>query len=442
MAPFLAANTFFPMYEIEAHHSSPTPYPRARAGKELQLQPSEPLHRVKSFNEKSTGYMEDKENGQNHQIENNVGNDLPFLVVESKTHGCFTTIGKILVKIPMAGWQAWKNKRAEKIASKSQPTKLGDSSKVLKPSSTFLQRDCSCSYPHDCCLCGWLAKERKEVEEAEKAAAAKYIESHRNSRWVISVFGKTRSLIPSKLSRWKTKGKGKGKEIDTARTEDLHAECHSSRQFLFDKGDGDITTPSQHIPWYPEFQSMPPLSCNCLLLKPDHEYLDWEIQKMRWFLDRVQVGRAGPSDWWQDGTQSCWERAALRWNYLHPLNSQPLYSPAIEPFSLLRLSSPPMRSISKTWILIESAVVPECTRIFNFVEPSLTNGQYTANLKKYLAEGQARAQARLNRPGLQIDTSINGNDQPGSTPNNTPQTAVNHNPSFPPKEEAPRTSVS
>lgn len=322
MAPFLVTNPLFPMYEMEAHNSNRIPRPKAAAAEVLPMPLSQSSRRESSSGERSGGDTEDRANRRTHRsshsarltrrrtTEENIGNARRRIVAESNTHEGLTMVRRIsaLAKTPMTEWQGWRNRRAEKIQNKSQETKTSVSS---------LQNDCTC--PGGICLPREAARMDLEAREAQEAAEDAAEEA---------AIAANKQIEKRDRDSSKRKGKGKGKE-------DPNDECFSPRQNPKNVEDEEKTTITRPriIAWYPESQYKPPPSCNRLLLSLDHGFSDGQIQKMRWFLNRMQRGLAVPDDWVEDETQAAGQREAHKWNFLHPL----------EPGGLM-YGCPPLRS--------------------------------------------------------------------------------------------------
>ena len=311
------------MYELEAQNSGTASTPKDPSAKTPQSRSSTSLHKVKSFGGWSSGDGK-KASCRSRRTSHSVistcvdtwdGRYNEELEIQEE----YTMVGKLsaLAKTPMTEWQGWKNKRAEKLLSEKQPTKSARPSGGFTSSYRGNPGFCSCGPPGSCEL-----EKAAKAEEAHAAAAAQDIkENTRSSRRAMSVFGRTHSLVSRKSSNRKSLGKGKEKEVDTAMDD-------APQQPPCDIEEDTTSSVLPRIPWHPEFQYKPRPSSNCLLLKPDHGFSDREIQKMRWFVDRMARGLAVPEDWFEEDTQSAGEREARRWNKLHPLNPWGLvYSP-------------------------------------------------------------------------------------------------------------------
>lgn len=515
------------MCEIQAPSSVTVPLPRVPAAKAHQLRASTSLQKVKSSGGRSSGDAQEKASHRRRrrtshsasltEVDTLVGrlDKLDFsksgatgenieselsLVDEVDTQAGLTMVGRIsaLAKNPMIEWQGWRNKRAEKLLNRRQQIKPLKQSEILKTNQRKLPSGCSCGPPGSC-IFEKAAKVARQAEEAQEVAEQVEKDS-RNSRQFISVFGKPQDLISRKSSKRKSKDKGKGKEVDTVNN-DSDVELCSSGQLPSDEEDEEETSHAPRIPWHPEFQYKPPTACNCLLFKPNHGFSNGEIQKMRWFLDRIARELAVPEDWIEDETQSAAHREASRWNTLHPLRPRDLEyllpSPSFGPSSLINPKTSPMSVLNKDWIIVRPAststkpsclpqrytantsVQPKSRSLTGLRRPS-SNGlihsfQSNANaiaargqasdpksedripsspsepptagitpitLKEYIASSKSDSQSRFTRSGLQINTLIRGEDQSETTAQNTLRTAVNCSTSILTSEGTPRISVS
>lgn len=118
------------------------------------------------------------------------------------------------------------------------------------------------------------------------------------------------------------------------------------------------------------------------------------------------------------------------------------------------LSPPSLSFFNRNWISVRLATVqtkPSCSpqnpqRSNSPIEPPHQPNLSFANLapvtiEEYIAASISASQPRFNRPNLQINTSIHGDNPPGNTPNNTPQTAASHSASALSSENASETSM-
>lgn len=305
------------MYELDAHSSGTAPPPKDPSVNAPYSRSSTSLQKVRSFGGWSNG-----DGKKASRRSRRTSHSVSLTVVDSwdggrnaeaEIQGECTVVGKIsaLAKTPMIEWQGWKNKRAEKLLNKKQPAKSTEPSGGFTSSYRGKPGFCSCGPPGSC----ELDKAAKAEEATAATAATEETKKHtRSSRRAISVFGRSHSLVSRKSSNRKSKGKGKEKEVDTANND-------TPEQSPSDAEDDTTSSALPRIPWHPEFQYKPRPSSNCLLFKPDHGFSDRQIQKMRWFVDRMARGLAVPEDWLEETTQSAGEREARQWNMLHPLKS-------------------------------------------------------------------------------------------------------------------------
>lgn len=199
-------------------------------------------------------------------------------------------------------------------------------------------------------------KKARETDNTVAAAVAetriKKVSWIRNPRHIMSAFTKRPDRVSGKLPN--KKSKGKNKEIELGGESDIE-HSPSAGAFLLRR------------PWNPVFQSKPPSSCNCLKLKPDHGFSYREIQKMRWFIDRMVQQIAQPEDWLEEETHFAAEQEIQVWSIMHPLMLLKYYAISfslIESAGLTCLSRPSLRS--GDWTIVH---VPS-TRAQQFVHAS------------------------------------------------------------------------
>jgi hypothetical protein len=341
MAPVVVPDPSFPLYEVELHDPTTTTQPTAKLS---QIRPSKSLSKVRSPFSKLNQDLGERAKLRNSQIsysgslgnvdildedytdlnilrreatEGNVGSRLPVIVEEVHPEEALTVMNKLsaLAKNPVIELQEWKNRRADKITTRKRQTKEGEPAGERRTNLEKQQGGCSCG-PPGCCKLVKANEDIEDEEEYEEADLASQTEKRaRYPRQIITAFGKTQGMISRKTSR------RKGKRIDTARKGEPSAECD---QLPLDEENEESSPTSPRIAWHPEFQYQPHPLCNCLLLSPRHEFSDEEIQKMRWFIDRMIRGLATPDEWLDDETQSAGNREAYRWNMIHPLRPRNL----------------------------------------------------------------------------------------------------------------------
>jgi hypothetical protein len=342
MAPFLVPDPLLSVYEVEADSPGIGPQPRSQAAPS-RLQSSNISDSVGSSLWRSSEDMErarlpysrkphsrscdsvvDMLGGCYNTLEllgemaaeENAGSGLPAIAEEAEHREYWTRFRKIcaLVKTPVTELHDWKGRRIERMVNKKYGAKAGDSTETLTAILEEQQSACSCG-PAGTCKLYKASEDAKEAKEAEDATVADQVEKNtRYSRHISSALGRTGYLVHRKSSR------RKGKEKEVIRRDDSAASRLPSRRLPQDEDDN--SSPLLRVPWYPEFQYQPRPLCNCLLFSPKHKFSDGEIQKMRWFLDRMTRGLATPDEWFLDETQSAGGREAYRWNFVHPLRSQ------------------------------------------------------------------------------------------------------------------------
>ena len=341
------------MYELEAHNSRTVSYSKQPAAKAPRLRSPPFLQKGKCSGRRS---IRDTGKGANRQsrrtsysasltdvdafvggheklaflkrcaTEGNIGCELP-LPTKVDTKEALTMAEKIsgFARNHITEWQEWRGKRAENHL-KRQQTKPREQPGLLQTNRRNTPSGCSCG-PPGCCIFEKLAKEDREIEAAEEAAIAaaeEILKNNHNRCQIVSIFGKTQYLICKKSSKGKNKDSGKGKKVDAAQNGDSDGEHCLSPQYISNDEYEAYPSASRRVAWHPEFQIKPPPSCNCLLFKLGHGFSDGEIQKMRWFLDRIGRGLAVPDDWVEDETQCAAQREGRRWNTLQPLRPQSL----------------------------------------------------------------------------------------------------------------------
>lgn len=169
-------------------------------------------------------------------------------------------------------------------------------------------------------------KSSKKARETDKAVATAMAERGiKKDTWsprrIMSAFTKRKDSVSEKVSSGENRGKGKEKQVEA--TNEMDVEHNIPQQVPSDDED-DLPLPRR--PWHPEFQAKPPPSCNCLKLKWNHEFSYKEIQKMRWFIDRMVRKVAQPEDWLGEETQSTAEREIQVWSIMNPLMQLKYYS--------------------------------------------------------------------------------------------------------------------
>lgn len=347
MAPFLVADPLFPTYELEAHNRTAS-YSKQSAVKTPRLRSPQSLQNMNSSGGPSIRDTGNRANQWSRRTshsasltdldalvqdyeklnflkrcgtDGNTGSELPFPVKVDTLET--PTVAEKISALARNHITDWQERKAEKRTNKRQQAWPSEQPYILPTNRRNNSRGCSCG-PPGCCIFEKLAKEDREAEATAIAAAEEIVKSRRNSRQIIPIFGKTHYLTCTKSSKRKDKDKGKGKEVDSAKNGCSDIGRCSFREDPSDDEDQSSLSISSRIPWYPEFQTKPPPSCNCLLFKLGHGFSDGEIQKMRWFLDRIGRGLAVPGDWFEEETLCAAQRECRQWNILHPLRSQSL----------------------------------------------------------------------------------------------------------------------
>lgn len=248
-------------------------------------------------------------------MEGNVGSRLPVVVEEVNSDETLTVMNKIyaLAKNPVVELQEWKNRKSDKITTKRRVIKEGETAGERRRKMKMQQGGCSCG-PPGCCELVKANEDIEEEEEYEEADPASQVEKRaRYSRQIITAFGKTQGMISRKTSR------RKGKKTETAKQHGTSTTEYGQLWLDEEDEDEESLSPTPRIAWHPEFQYQPHPLCSYLLLSPQHEFSDQEIQRMRWFIDRMTRGLATPDEWLDDETQSAGKRESYRWDTIHPL---------------------------------------------------------------------------------------------------------------------------